>query len=105
VKRLEGFVENAENSQSDPNALIVKLESLLDRLEKVQFNQNQVVNKAEWVVVNAPPASAGPSSGFVKLFKDKCFGKVQALLDCTKNDIKNEHLVEGVNLYLDMLKS
>lgn len=26
-------------------------------------------------------------------------------MDVTNNDIKNEHLLEGVNLYLDMLKS
>jgi len=39
------------------------------------------------------------------LYKEKCFKNVQALLDSTNNDIKNEHLLEGVNLYLDMLKS
>lgn len=108
--KLEGYVQNVENSSNDPNALVQKLESLLERLEKVQANQGQVISNAQAAVSQSAPvasvssASAGGAS-FVPLFKEKCFKNVQALLDCTNQDIKNEHLLEGVNLYLDMLKS
>jgi hypothetical protein len=37
--RLEGYVANAENSAQDPNAVVSKLESLLNRLENVQAGQ------------------------------------------------------------------
>ena len=33
--RLEGYVTNVENSAQDPNALVNKLEGLLNRLENV----------------------------------------------------------------------
>jgi hypothetical protein len=39
------------------------------------------------------------------MYQEKCFKNVQALIDCTKNDIKSDVLMEGVNHYLDMLKS
>jgi len=39
------------------------------------------------------------------MYQEKCFKNVQALIDATKNDIKSDVLMEGVNHYLDMLKS
>jgi hypothetical protein len=111
--RLEGYVSNVENSQQDPNALVNKLEALVNRLENVQANEGQVVQKAEAVATkaSAPTASApatapsGVANPFVSLFMEKCFKNVPALLESTNTDIKNEHLLAGVNLYLDMLKS
>jgi hypothetical protein len=110
--RLEGYVQNIENSPQDPNELVDKLESLLNRLENAQGHQGQVIAKAQNVVASSgsvasspAPVSAVSSGGnaLVSIFKEKCFKNVKALLDCTKDDIKNEHLVEGVNIYLDML--
>lgn len=109
--RLEGYVQNVENSAQDPNALVTKLENLLNRLENVQAGQGQVIQKAQTAVAtSAPVAQSAPASspaagGFVGLFMQKCFKNVPALIECTKNDIKSEVLLEGVNLYLDMLKS
>ena len=109
--RLEGYVSNVENSAQDPNALVDKLESLLNRLENVQGGQGQVIQKAQAAVASngsvasSTPANSSGGAGYMALYKEKCFKNVQALLDSTNNDIKNEHLLEGVNLYLDMLKS
>lgn len=107
--RLEGYVNNVENSAKDPDYLVTKLEGLLNRLENSQTSTGQVVAKAQAVVGSSAPVSSTPSArgggAFLTLFQEKCFKNVQALLDCTNNDIKNEHLLEGVNLYIEMLKS
>ena len=108
LTKLEGYVENVENSTNDPQGLVSKLEDLVTRLEKVKANEGQVVAKAQTAVASAPVSSApstASAGGFVGAFQAKCFQKVPALLECTKNDIKNEHLLEGVNMYIDMLKS
>jgi hypothetical protein len=108
--RLEEYVSNAENSAAqNPDQLVAKLESLLNRLENANVGNSQVVAKAQAIVASSAPVASSPGTGgngaFLTIFNEKCFKNVQALLDCTKNDIKNEQLVEGVNLYIEMLKS
>jgi hypothetical protein len=65
------------------------------------------VAKAQGGVASSAPvfSSSGTGGAFLTLFNEKCFKNVQALIDCTNNEIKNEHLLEGVNLYIEMLKS
>jgi hypothetical protein len=64
-----------------------------------------VTSSAPVSVASTTPAAASGGNSLIPIFKEKCFKNVGALLECTNNDIKNEHLLEGVNIYLEMLKN
>lgn len=89
------------------------MESLLVRLEKataaggtVPPGTTQAVKdlKSSVAAPTSNPAPAGGSGNFDKLYKDACFGKVDALM-AVCNEINNEGVTGAVNCYLDILKS